>query len=121
MRVFISYKREDEEFARRLSRILQSWGYSAWLDVEQIIPGEDWDTQIYSGLRSCDVVLGILTPKSVASVNVLDEWGWALSNNKPLIPLKFEEVLPADIPPRYIRAQYIDFTKDKAFAFDRLK
>lgn len=108
MQIFISYKREDEIFARSLHNELKSWGYVPWLDVVHIPAGEPWDSAIHRGLRDSEIVIGILTANALASGNVLDEWGYALSTEKRLILLWLTDVIEADVPPRYIRIQRID-------------
>ena len=40
--VFISYAREDEIIAKKIYNDLKKRGIIAWLDVEQIKPGEKW-------------------------------------------------------------------------------
>src|SRR5262249_34407170 len=108
MQIFISYKREEEAFARQLHSAINSWGFHSWLDVNEIRPGQDWDTSIHAGLKSSPIVVGILTPESLTSENVLDEWGYALSTGKRLFLLWLRSVPEEDIPPRYIRIQRID-------------
>ena len=121
MRVFISYKREDEAFARRLYAEIVAWGYSPWLDVLDIPAGQGWDTAIHNGLRRADVVLGLLTPDSLNSPNVLDEWGYALTTGKRLLLLWLRPVAEADIPPRYIRIQRISFMQGEARGLNLLR
>lgn len=119
--IFISYKREDESFARRLHAQLKEWGYPVWLDVLDIPAGSDWDSTIHHAMQFADIVIGVLTPASLSSRNVLDEWGYALSNNKRLFLLWFKDVPEADIPPRYIRIQRIDFRRGESIAMEKLK
>ncbi|MBA3867854.1 MAG: toll/interleukin-1 receptor domain-containing protein [Anaerolineae bacterium] len=108
MHVFISYKREEEAFARRLHDEVESWGFEPWLDVLNIQQGEEWDHAIHAGMRAAEIVIGVLTPASLTSKNVLDEWGYALSTDKRLFLLWLQNVPELDIPPRYIRIQRID-------------
>lgn len=119
--VFISYKRQDESFARELHRQIQSWGLQAWIDVIDIQPGKEWDVEIHQALKRCDVVIGLLTPESVISKGVLDEWGYADSNGKPLYLLWMQDVNEADIPPRYIRIQRIEFRSQLDSGLARLR
>src|SRR5690606_23540561 len=96
-RVFISYKREDEAFARQLRESILSWGHQVWLDIIDIPVGtqvnsKGWDDAIHQGMIASNVVIGVLTPESLKSENVLDEWGWALSNNRRLILLWLRDI-----------------------------
>lgn len=121
VQVFISYKSEYLDFATRVARKIRAWGYNPWLDVEQIQPGTPWDSSIDKGLKSSQVVIGVVTPESVASDHVLDEWAWARENKRPFIPLKLRDVPLEDMPHTVIRVQHIDFTKNEARAFGQLE
>lgn len=121
MQIFISYKREDESFARQLHGLLCDWDYTPWLDVLDIPPGENWDDAIFAGLKASEIVVGLLTPESLASSNVLDEWGYGLSNAKRLFLLWLRDVPEADIPPRYIRIQRIDLRADTDSGLAKLR
>lgn len=121
MQIFISYKREDQAFAEIVHEKIALWGFKAWLDVVDIKAGEEWDTAIFRGMKSSQIVIGVLTRKSLASGNVLDEWGYALSTEKRLILLWLEDVDEADIPPRYIRIQRLDVRHNQELGFKRLQ
>lgn len=126
MQVFISYKREDEAFARRLYAEIAAWGYSPWIDVVHIPPGtspntKGWDDAIFDAMKAAEVVIGVMTPASVASENVLDEWDYALRNQKRLFILWLQDILEADIPPRYGRIQRLDFRYDQTAGLGKLR
>src|SRR5215475_10326849 len=104
-RVFISYNREDSSFAQRVRDHVRASGYDTWLDVDDIAKGVYWPDAVDEGLRASDVVVGVMTPESVASRNVKNEWDWALDNNKPLLLLRLRQ---APVPHRYISLNYIE-------------
>lgn len=118
--IFISYKREDEAFARFLRDYLLAQNFTVWLDVFNIRPATQWDTEIHRGMINAQVVIGILTPESLISDNVMDEWGWAVSTKKRLFLLWLRDVDEAYIPPRYIRIQRIDLRRDQNAGLQRL-
>jgi hypothetical protein len=120
-RIFISYKRQDENFARELRQFLIKWEHVVWLDVVDIRPGENWDTAIHNGLLKADTVIGVLTPESVQSNNVLDEWGYALTNRKQLLLIQLRQVNDIHIPPRYIRIQRINIISNMEKGLSQLK
>jgi len=107
--IFISYAREDSEFALRLASDLRSEGVDIWLDQLDIPPGIRWDRAIEQALRTCDRLLIILSPASVASENVMDEVAFALDREKRIVPVLHRR---CEIPLRLLRLQYIDFTSD---------
>jgi DNA polymerase III delta prime subunit len=118
MRLFISYSHDDANFARRLRDQLHQWEYDTWLDSDNIPHGAYWPDAIDAGLRASDVVVGIMTPDSVSSRNVKNEWDWALSNSKPLLLLLLRS---CPIPHRYISINYLDFTESEVQGFVQLR
>lgn len=121
MQVFISYKRQDENFARHLYERIQSWGYTPWLDGINIRGDENWDDAIDAGLKSAEVIIGVLTPESIISPNVKNEWAYADSNKKRLAFIWLKDIDEAEMPHRFIRHQRIDFRKDEQAGFVKLK
>lgn len=105
-RLFISYSRKDEAFARRIARLLSEWGADVWIDVEDIPAGVNWSNAIDEGLRLCDLMLLIITPESMASENVADEWQSYHDEQKAIVPLLLRR---APVHFQLRRMQYIDF------------
>lgn len=105
-RIFISYSRNDERFARQLAGSLTDIGAEVWIDVKSIPAGEKWSTAIQNGLRDCDVMILILTPSSTASVNVEEEWQYFRDNLKPIFPILLEKT---GAHYQISRLQYINF------------
>ncbi len=117
-RIFISYARADVDFARKLARSLSEMGADIWIDVNDIPAGMKWSTAIQQGLNVCQVMLVIISPDSMASNNVEDEWQYYLDKKKPIIPVWY---LPAEKHFQISRLQHIDFYAiSYHIAFDRL-
>jgi hypothetical protein len=114
---FISYCRDDEEFALRLAQDLKDAGAAVWLDQLDIKPGHSWDNAVEIALRAATKMLVILTPTSVSSENVRDEIAYALKQGKIVIPVLYIE---CEIPLRLERKQHIDFRANYARGVDRL-
>ena len=108
---FVSYSREDSEFALRLAQDLKEGGANVWLDQIELIPGLPWDNAIEEALLSAPQMLVILSPTSVKSENVRDEISYALKQGKTVIPVLYMECV---IPLRLERKQHIDFRNDYA-------
>ena len=106
---FISYSREDSEFALRLARDLKAAGAAVWLDQLDIAPGQRWARAVQEALNDCPRMLIILSPASASSTNVDDEVGFALEEGKTVIPVLFRE---CKIPFRLRPFQYVDFRGD---------
>ncbi|MCI0714246.1 MAG: TIR domain-containing protein [Chloroflexi bacterium] len=117
--VFISYSRVNVNFARRLAADFDRDELDVWIDVEDIPPGTNWSNAINEGLNSADVMILIMSPASMSSKNVEDEWQYFHSRKMPLIPVLIE---PCDnIHYQLARLQYINFIRqDYETAYDEL-
>jgi hypothetical protein len=104
--LFISYSRQDQPFALQLCDALGAYGLDVWVDKDDIHAGVKWSTAIQEGLKTSAVMLVILSPASMGSRNVEDEWQFFLDKNKPVIPVLYK---PAEIHFQLNRLQYIDF------------
>ena len=105
-RLFISYSRADEAFARQLARSLSDLGADIWIDVESIPAGVKWSRAIQQGLDICDALCVIISPDSMASTNVEDEWQYYLEQQKPVVPIFHR---PAKVHFQLSRIQYVNF------------
>ena len=80
-----------------------------WLDVRDLQPGADWDSQIKDALQACGGLLFVMTADSVQDHSVTKlEWGWALKYKKPVIPLRAEAEV--ELPFRLASRQFLDFS-----------
>jgi hypothetical protein len=111
-RIFISYSREDAEFAQKLNADLHLHGVSTWIDEAGIRGGEDWPQRIASAIETCQVVLVILSPHSVASKWVRRELDFADAKGKWVLPLVYRSIaLPSTFELRFGNIQRADFTR----------
>ncbi|MBE2268943.1 MAG: TIR domain-containing protein [Anaerolinea sp.] len=116
--IFISYSRKDEAFARRLATALSLLGADVWIDLEDIPVGVKWSTAIQQGLNESEVMIVIISPDSMASTNVEDEWQYYLDQRKVVVPVLLR---PANIHFQLNRFQWINFNnRDFNIAFEEL-
>lgn len=106
-KIFISYSRKDEAFARQLATLLAEAGAEIWLDVDDIPAGVKWNNAIQEGLDSADALLLIVSAASMSSRNVEDEWMYFHSHNKIIIPVVLEKV---SLPFQLNSIQWVDFS-----------
>jgi CRP-like cAMP-binding protein len=104
--IFISYSRRDETFVRKLATDLKKQRLQVWLDVFDIVPGQSWARQIGEALDECQLMVLILSPDSMLSENVEDEWNYYLDKHKFIVPILLR---PCDVPYRLHKLHYIDF------------
>jgi MFS transporter, ACS family, hexuronate transporter len=108
---FVSYSRDDSDFALRLIEDLKSAGASVWLDQLDIKPGQRWARAVQDALTASPRMLVILSPSSVESTNVDDEISFALEEHKTVIPVLYRD---CKIPFRLRPYQHVDFRTDYA-------
>ncbi len=122
-RCFIIHSSTDARgFATRLTAALEG-GHPpipVWLDQRDMRRGIDFDLQIEGALKSCRLVLYLMTPDSIIPTSVCwDECSRALSYSKIVIPLLMKENVPA--PSRLRDRQKIDFTDSFDLGVARLR
>ena len=59
--IFLVYAHGDKETVRKLHQRLIRNGINAWLDVQNLQPGQDWQHEIRRAILQCDLVLVCLT------------------------------------------------------------
>ena len=115
---FISYSRiEAKDFALRLGDDLAIGEppVHAWLDVQDIPAGVDWDDAIAEAIKTCETLIFIMTPDSVRpDSQCKNEWAWALRYKKAVVPLLLHA--SAEAPFRLYSRQHIDCTGDYRMA-----
>jgi WD40 repeat protein len=108
-KIFISYSRKDEDFARQLATDLDRLGASVWIDVDDIPPGVNWSSAIQQGLDDCDTLVLVMSPDALGSTNVTDEWQYFRDEGKPIVPVICRRTQIVHFQLR--RIQYIDFAE----------
>jgi hypothetical protein len=107
-KLFISYARSDQAYARMLRDTLTGWGHQTWMDID-IPTGVSWADEIQKGLVWADAVVAVMTTEALASDNVKNEWDWCLvyrhKLGKVLYLLKLEDCI---VPMQYVRVNWID-------------
>jgi hypothetical protein len=61
LKVFLSHAHSDAEAVRALYDRLTADGVDAWLDKENLLPGQDWELEIRKAVREADVVVVCLS------------------------------------------------------------
>ncbi len=85
--VFISYSRSDATFVRRMADHLKHKSIDHWLDVDRIQAGEDWSDAVWAALQKCDAMLLVMSPATMFSKEVANEWKYYHNTGKPIIPV----------------------------------
>jgi formylglycine-generating enzyme required for sulfatase activity len=92
--VFVSYSRNDADFADRLIADLRAAGHPCWIDESAIKGWDEWvlKTTIAEGINNSYALAPIITSKSLGDKWVQREILWAQRKEKPIIPVLLEDV-----------------------------
>ena len=82
MQVFLSYDRNDEEFAKALAEQLEKHGLSVWKAFEEILPGENIWESVSDALKASRAMIVLLSPESLRSETQQREIEYALGDQK---------------------------------------
>jgi CHAT domain-containing protein len=123
LRIFLCHASEDKPSVRVLYDRLSVKNLRPWLDEFNLLPGQEWESEIPKAVRTSDVVVVCLSRASVVKTGyVQKEIRYALdvADKQPegtifVIPLKLEE---CEVPERLRRWHWVDYFSDKGH--DRL-
>ena len=59
--IFLTHSHSDKESVYKLYQRITKDGILAWLDAENLKPGQDWQTEIRKAIHKCDVVIVCLS------------------------------------------------------------
>lgn len=109
LRVFISYSREDIDFAEQLVAALELTGFDVMLDRHGITGGEDFQRRLGTLVREADTVVFVLSPHSASSPMCAWEVTEASRLGKRIIPILCRALQRSDPPPALKNLDYIFF------------
>jgi hypothetical protein len=124
--VFVAYVREDEGAARALYSELEAAGFSPWMDVCKLLPGQNWPRSIENAIEDSDFFVACFSENSVCKKGGFQaEIRYALDCARRL-PLDEIFLVPARLDhcrvPRSIQReiQYVDLFPNWARGIRRL-
>lgn len=96
--VFVSYARTDRDVVDSVAALLRAAGCEVWWD-KLLTPGEIFDEKIEQVVGTAKVIVGVLSPSSMASDWVRWELSQAITNGLHVIPLLVGGLEPEDLAP----------------------
>jgi hypothetical protein len=108
-RVFVSYSRDDLEFADQLVIGLEFAGFAPTLDRHGISGGEGWQPRLGNLIRETDTVVFVLSPASAASEICAWEVAEAARLGQRIIPVVCRSLAGATPPRQLSELNYIYF------------
>ena len=117
--VFISYARKDGRvYAERLDSALSATGLPTWRDVRDIDPTQDFSAEIETAIEAASFVVTCITSDVRRSDSfVRREIGYALTVDRPVLVVRFEDVVP---PVAVVNHTRIDLFSEWDPGFGRL-
>jgi hypothetical protein len=109
--IFLSYVRGDASIARLIRNELEKVGIKTWSD-ENIKSGHDWEKEIRESLKRASMGIVLLSPSSLNSAHVAQEYQSILAQNKPLYVATIGNIEPQDIPYHLQLLELIDLSRD---------
>lgn len=110
IKVFISYSRSDQDAAEHIAKHLKEHGANVFIDTHRLTAGEDFIGRIGKEISTSDVIVLLLSPRSVDSRWVKAEVNWAFTQEKRILPILLEET---DLTEFFflVNIDRIDFTR----------
>ena len=120
VKIFLCHASEDKPKVRQLYVQLRDDGFSAWLDTEDLIPGQDWGQAIRAEVKKSDVVVVCLSKNAVQKSGFIQrEISLALdaAEEKPegtifIIPALFED---CTVPTRLQKWQWVNLGESAGY------
>jgi WD40 repeat protein len=109
LRVFISYSRDDLDFADQLEAGLKACAFEPTIDRHGISGGEDWKLRLGALIRDAETVVFVLSPASAQSPICQWEVSEAVRLGKRIIPIPCRPLEGAVPPPELASRNYIFF------------
>ena len=113
--VFLAHVKEDEPKALRLYSELAAAGFSPWMDVKKLVPGQNWPRAIEAAIATSDFFIALFSSNSVLKRGGFQaEIRYALDCARQ-VPLEQIFIVPVRLDncplPRAVQAefQWLDF------------
>ncbi len=100
--VFISYARKDQDAALGIYEGLTREGYDAWMDVKNLVAGQDWAGEIDAAIHESEIFVACLSEHSVSKrgyfqaelKKALDVLGTIPEDEVYFVPVRLDECDP---------------------------
>jgi RNA polymerase sigma factor (TIGR02999 family) len=121
LRVFLCHSKGDKPLIRPLYTRLRADEIDAWLDEEELVPGQDWELEILRAVRAADIVVVCLSERSVTKTGFIQKeikLALDVADMQPegtifIVPVRLEE---CDVPERLQRWQWVNLFEEQGYA-----
>ena len=124
LKLFLCHSKDDKPKVRELYHRLVADGFDAWLDEENLLPGQDWDLEIRKAVRESDVVVVCLSKGAVTKTGYVQKeirFSLDVADEQPegtifIIPAKLEA---CQVPLRLNKWQWVNLFE--TVGYEKLK
>ncbi len=126
IRVFLAYAEEDRAMVKKLYEHLHAAGFEPWMDIEKLVPGQNWPRAIERAIDVTDFILVNFSHRSITKRghfqcelrHALDVADRVPLDDIFLVPVRLSE---CEVPPEIARVtQYLDLFPDYEVGFKAL-
>ena len=89
--IYICYSKKDLEYARIITRIIESGGYSCFVDYHGIYSGDDFAARINTAIERCSLFVFLLSENTNQSRWSLSELSTAIGLGKIVLPIQMDD------------------------------
>jgi hypothetical protein len=104
--VFISYSNKDKKVADGICHGLETRGLRCWIAPRDVMPGQNWGSALVDAIENTKVVVLVFSSNANSSAQVYREMERAVSDGKPIIPVRIEDIAPSRDLEFYISAAH---------------
>ncbi|NEQ51950.1 MAG: SUMF1/EgtB/PvdO family nonheme iron enzyme [Leptolyngbya sp. SIO3F4] len=94
IRIFLAHANEDKEAVSDLYRRLKEQGFQPWMDKEDLVPGQNWRSEIPKAIKNSDIFLACLSQASIAKKGYVQKEFRLALNNYAEMPVGSVYLLP---------------------------
>ncbi len=120
-RIFLSYTRKDSANVKELYQKLKQAGYHPWLDIEDILPGQDWEQVLIKAINDAVFFLACLSTNSIDHRGVVQQeikhalqvWRRKLDDDIYFIPVRLND---CKVPEALAKFNWVDLFQEHGFS-----
>lgn len=120
-RIFLSYTRKDSANVKELYQKLKQAGYHPWMDIEDILPGQDWEQVLIQAINDAVFFLACLSTNSIDHRGVVQQeikhalqvWRRKLDDDIYFIPVRLND---CQVPEALAKFNWLDLFQEHGFS-----
>jgi hypothetical protein len=105
-RIFVSYSSPDVAKANLVREALEDHDISCWIAPRDLSAGTQWGAGIVQAIQGCEAVVVVFSDAANGSPQVAREMELAVSNRKPLVPIRVADAMPTDDMQYFLRVSH---------------